>query len=137
MLSPLTSAAVAIGLLCLAGCGSAKKNRSKLDEAMLDVSKSYQMEPGTAQWFFLGKQSNPKKIVVKFTSSGSPVSVLLFRAADVSNDSLTTIDSAKAFGGQTSTSDSFVVELPADTETRVVVRGATKATKVEVKISNY
>jgi hypothetical protein len=119
-------AAVAVGLLSLAGCGPAKLNQTR----------AYDLDVGELDGFFLDKQSKPQKVTIEFTSSAGEVSVLLFKAEDAKGDAALETDPAKALGFKTGKGETFVVDVPENTETRLVVRNATKTTKVNVKVTN-
>ena len=69
--------------------------------------------------------------------SNAEVEVLLFKA-DVASDDVKAkqIDKSQALGSQSGKSGSFTVDVPENTETRFVIRGAQKLTKVEAKVKN-
>ena len=46
------------------------------------------------------------------------------------------VDAAKSLGKQKGKSGSFTAEIPENTATRVVVREASKKTKVDLKVTN-
>ena len=120
-------APAALCLLFLAGCGPAKLNESR----------SYELNPAEGDGFLLDKQSKPQKINIEFTSSESEVTVLLFKAEDVPGEEKPlSVDEQKALGFKKGKADSFSVDVPENTETRLVIRGAMKKTKVDVKVTN-
>ena len=118
--------AIAVGFLFLAGCGPAK----------LEVAKSYELEPGMVQGFYLDKQSKPQKVTITFTSSEGEVEVLLFKSEDAPDEKVINVESAKALGSKTSKGETFTVDVPENTEARFVIRGAKTMTKVDVKVTN-
>jgi hypothetical protein len=119
-------ALIAVGSVLLAGCGPAK----------LDVSKSYTLEHGSADGFVLQKQSKPQKITIEFSSSKGEVTVLLFKATDATEENYDVAEKEKAMGYKTGKSDTLVVDVPENTETRFVIRGAKENTKVDVRVKN-
>src|SRR5689334_4048759 len=125
MLSRLLS--VALGALFLAGCGPAKLNENrKMD--LLD---------GEAKAIDLPAVSKPQKITVEFSSPDTEVSVLVFKAEDAKGDEgILGADAAKAIAYKKGKADKFTADVPENTATRVVVRGAGKKTEVQLKITN-
>jgi len=121
--------ALVIGLLTLAGCRPDK---------LSDVSTVTLDDASSAKSRDLPAQKLPQTITVEFTSPVNEVSVLVFKRADVpDNDSLDSADSAKAIGKVlNSKGDKLSVEVPANTETRVVVRNKGKKAEVNLKITN-
>jgi hypothetical protein len=125
MLSRL--AVVAIGTFFLAGCGPSKLNENRKIE----------IEDGEAKAIELPAVSKPQKVNVEFNSSESDVSVYVFKEEDAKGtDGLLGADPKKALGSKKGKSDSFSVDIPENTATRVVVRGAYKKTEVQLKITN-
>ncbi len=118
--------AFAVGLAALTGCGPAKLNESR----------SYDIEPGSAEGFELPAQAKPQKITVDFSSSDGDVIVLLFKVADAQGDDALIADAKKALGMKKATKDTLSVDVPENTATRLVVRGTGKKTKVDVKVTN-
>jgi hypothetical protein len=114
----------AVALLVLAGC------TAKLNEA-----RSYTVEPGLADGFFIPSQPKPQTISIEFTADND-VTVLLFKAADAKGDDAVMADEKKALGFKQGKSGSFTVDVPENTETRFVVRATAKAAKVDVKVKN-
>jgi hypothetical protein len=124
MLSRLLS--VALGALLLAGCGPAKLNENrKMD--LLD---------GEAKAIDLPAVSKPQKITVEFSCPDTEVSVLIFKAEDAKGDDILGADAAKAIAYKKGKADTFSADVPENTATRVVVRGAGKKTEVQLKITN-
>jgi hypothetical protein len=122
----LSAIALATGFLLAAGCGPAKLNESH----------SYEIEPGDAKGFECPAQPKPQKIIIDFTSSPEDVTVLLFKAAEVKDSEMPDTPEAKALGKQTGKSGTLTVDVPENTATMFVVRGAKHPTKVDVKVSN-
>jgi hypothetical protein len=119
-------AAVAAGLVILSGCGP----------ATLNFSKAYKMEPGRAEGPIFDKQSKPQKLTINFTSSDGEVTVLLFKSEDVTELNIFDLDPKKALGFKSGAGETFVVDVPENTETRIVIRDAKKATNVDLKVTN-
>jgi hypothetical protein len=120
-------APAALCLLFLAGCGP----------AALNVSKTLDLETDEARAIDLDAQSKPQKITVEFKSSEGDVSVFLFKEEDAKGDEgLLTSDPTKAIEKKKGKEDSFSADVPANTPVRVIVRGAAKKTKVDVKVTN-
>jgi hypothetical protein len=123
----LPAAAIAAVLALAAGCGPDRLNESK----------SYTIEPMTGDGFVLPAQPKPQKITVEFNSSECEVTVLLFNYADAKDDQQAlTADAKKALGHQKGKSGTFTADVPANTETRIVVRDGVKKTKVDLKVTN-
>jgi hypothetical protein len=120
---------LAVGSLFLAGCGPGK----------LDVSKTYDLDSGEAQAIDCPAVGKPQTIKADFTSSECDVNVFLFKEEDAKAsdpDSILTAQSSKALAKASGKSGSLSAEVPENTATRVVVRGASKKTKVDVKVTN-
>jgi hypothetical protein len=120
--------AIALGLL-VAGCGPAKLNETKtltLDKETMATSLS------------LSAQPKPQTITVEFSSSEGEVTVGVFKQDDIKdNDEMATVALGKALGHKKGKSESFTVDVPENTATRVVARGHTAAkTDVTVKVTN-
>lgn len=120
--------ALALGLL-LTGCGPAKLNETKtlkLDKETMATSLS------------LPAQSKPQTITVEFNSSEGEVTVGVFKKEDIkTDDDMTTVALSKALASKKGKSESFTVDVPENTATRVVARGHTAAkTDVTVKVTN-
>jgi len=116
---------LAIVSLALTGCA-----------AKLNESRSYTLQPELGEGFFLSAQQKPQKITVEFTADGE-VTVLLFKADDAKSDEAALMtDEKKALGFKTGKSGSFTADVPENTQTRLVIRGASKTTKVDVKVTN-
>jgi hypothetical protein len=120
-------AMVAVASIGLAGCGPAK----------LDVNKTYTLDVGEAQAIDLPAIPKPQKITVEFSATAGDVTVLVFKESDAKGtDGLLDADLGKSLGKKTGKSDSFTVDVPENTATRVIARGATKKTDVTLKVTN-
>jgi hypothetical protein len=123
----MSSAVVVAGLLGLAGCGPAK----------LDVNHTLSIEPGEAKALDLKAQPKPQAVTVEYDSAAVEVTVGLFKAADVPDADMEAVPLTKALKGETGKKDgTFTADVPADTATRVVVRGANKKTDVKLHVTN-
>lgn len=113
----------AVGLLFTFGCQPPR----------LDESKSYKMGPGDANLLALPAISKAQTLKVEFTSSKSEVTVYV--AKDVGKDDETPKkeDTLEMKKGKAET---FSVEVPANTATRVIVRDAHETTDVTLKVTN-
>jgi hypothetical protein len=118
-------ALLALALLLAAGCGPPKLNENK----------AFTLESGDAKAFDLPAVSKPQKVTVEFTSSAADVHVLFFKEEDAKDD-LFLADAKKALGEKKGKGDSFTVEVPANTATRVIARDAKTKTDVTLKITN-
>jgi hypothetical protein len=114
----------AVAFLALVGCA-----------AKLNETRNYTLEPEAAEGFVIPGQAKPQTITIEFTADND-VTVLLFKSADAKGDEAVVVEEKKALGSKKGKSGSFTVEVPENTETRFVVRGATKTTKVDVKVKN-
>lgn len=104
--------------------------------AKLEVTKSYDVAPGEAQAIELDPQPKAQKLTVDFKSA-EDVNVLVFKQADCKDDdALLTADAKKALASKKGKTESFGVDIPENTATRVVVRDPAKKTKVDITISN-
>jgi hypothetical protein len=120
-------AVVAFGMLFLAGCGPSKLNENR----------KIQIEDGEAKAIELPAVSKPQKVNVEFNSPDSEVSVYLFKESDAKgDDGLLSSDPKKALASKRGKSESFSADVPENTATRVIIRGAAKKTEVQVKITN-
>lgn len=117
-----------LGLLALSGCGPAK----------LDETKNWTLEPGEGHALDTSAQPKPQTITVEFESSAAPVDVLVFKAADApGDDGIVEAAADKALGSKRGEkSGSFSAEVPENTPTRVVARGAMKKTDVKLHVTN-
>ncbi len=122
-------AVFAIGSLFLSGCGPAKLNENKTLTLDAEVS---------ARAIDLPAVSKAQTINVEFSSSDGDVTVLVFKQEDAKdNDSLPSAPSSKALVKKRSKGESFSVDVPENTATRVVVRESAAAkTDVQVKVTN-
>jgi hypothetical protein len=129
MLCRCLSIAVAFGLVFLTGCGAGK----------LDETRTLSLDVGdAAKSIDLQAQSKPQTINVEFSSTGSEVSVYLFKEEDAKGeDGLTSANPTKALAKKTnSKGDSFSAEVPPNTATRLIVRSGGSKTDVKLKITN-
>ena len=121
-------AILAVGSLLLAGCGPATLNENKT----LTLDTEY-----GARAIDLPSVSKPQTVNVEFSSSDGEVTVLLFKEEDAKGDNMDIFPGAKALAQKRAKADSFSVEVPANTPTRVVARQAAAAkTDVQIKINN-
>lgn len=129
MLAHVTwSATVAGCLLALSGCGAAK----------LDVTKTLVVDVGEAKSIDLDSQPKPQTVTVEFESAASPVSVYVFKSSDApKDDDLFTANATKAIGSKKDEkSGSLAVDVPENTPTRIVFRGAKSKTDVKAHVTN-
>lgn len=125
----LFAAILAVGLIALSGCGPAKLNVKR--DLKFDSVES-------ARAIDLPKQTKPQTLTVEFSSPSEDVSVYVFKEEDApGEDGILTANSKKALGGKTaSRGETFTVEIPANTPTRVIVRAGGKKADVSLKLSN-
>ena len=121
--------AVALGLLLASGCGPAKLNETKtlkLDKETMAAGLS------------LAAQPKPQTITVEFSSSEGEVTLGVFKKDDLKDDdAMMTVPLSKALAHKKGKGETFTVEVPENTATRVVVREHTAAkTDVTVKVTN-
>jgi hypothetical protein len=117
---------IALGLSLAAGCAPPK----------LDESRAYKLETGGAEVMDLPAVSKAQKVTIDFTSSASDVTVYLIKDF-TGKDGLDTMPSkAQILESKTGKSGNFSVDVPANTATRVVVRGANANTDVTLKVTN-
>ena len=118
---------LALSLIGLAGCGPAKLNETK--EWTLD---------GEAKVLELPAVSKPQTITVVFSASSGEVSVLLFKADDAKGESaIVEAPAIKALGSKLkSKGDTFTVEVPENTATRLFVRPVSLKAVVKVTVTN-
>src|SRR5690349_13185084 len=116
---------LAAAFLFLSGCGPAKLNESR----------SYNLDPGAAEGFALPAQSKAQKLTIEF-SAPEEVTVLLFKEADAPDDEMPFASEKNALGFKKGKAETFTVDVPENTPTKFVVRGAAKTTKVDVKVTN-
>lgn len=119
----------ALGLLCLAGCGPAK----------LDETKNWTLNSETpARAMDLSAQPKPQTFTVEFTATGGDVSVFVFKEEDAKGeDGLAYAPASKALGSKTaSTGDSFKVDVPANTATRVIARAGGRKVELKIHVTN-
>ena len=113
-------------LVGLSGCGPAK-----LDETM-KITVDSGGNPGRI--FELDPQPKPQTITLEFESSTTEVTVALFNAS--ATVFAERIDLSKAIKGERGKSGKFTVDVPANTETKVVVGEASKSTEVKLHMTN-
>jgi hypothetical protein len=119
---------VALGLLLSAGCGPAKLNETKT----LSLDKETM-----ARAVDLDSQSKAQTITVEFSSSEGEVFVGVFKKDDIKDDeAMATVGKEKALGSKKSKGETFTVDVPENTATRVVVRDHKTKTDVTLKITN-
>ena len=96
------------------------------------------MDAADAQGVELPAQSKPQAITIEFTSSECPVTVYVFKKDEIKDpkEDLFTAPGSKALAKKTGKSESFTVDIPENTGTWVVVRDASKKTKVDLKTTN-
>lgn len=115
----------ALGLLGLAGCGPPK----------LDVEKTFEFAgSGEVKAVDLPAIKQPQKVTVEFSSDGD-VMVLIFNASDAESLEGASADKALAKTEKPTKSGSISADVPANTETRVVVRPQGKG-PVKIHVTN-
>jgi hypothetical protein len=119
---------IAAAALFLAGCGPGKLNETRSWAGF---------EPEDAKAIDCPAVSKPQKLNVEFSSTEGEVSVYVFKEEDAKGpDGLIGSEPNKALGRKRSKADSFSVDVPENTATRVIVRSAAKKTDVTLKVSN-
>jgi hypothetical protein len=123
-----TVLAVAFALVsfALAGCGPARLNETK----------TYTLEPGTAQSVLLDPQPKPQKINVEFSSTAAEVYVYFIKSQGKDEEVDVTPGKDITLASKNGKEGSFSVDVPENTRTRVIVRGANTKTDVTIKINN-
>ena len=114
---------VAVLVSGLAGCSAPK----------LEQSKDYEMDAGSYQDMILDKQSKPQKITVEFSSTAGSVTVGAYKAEDAKN--ITNTDPKKALTEQNGKQGTLNFEVPANTETHIII-GSNGKTQVKVSVTN-
>ena len=122
----ILAALMVAGLASLSGCGPAKLDQNS--KFMIDAHGT----PGHI--VELSAQPQPQAITVEFDSSTTEVTVALFKTSDEVYPEK--IDLAKAIKGAKGKSGKFTADVPANTETKVVVGEASKSTEVKLHITN-
>lgn len=117
--------ACAFGLSTLAGCGPAK----------LNVSQTLSLESGVPKGLDLTAQPKPQKITVEYASSAGEVSAYVFKASDADALEEPEKNKDKALATKKSAGETFSVDVPPNTATRVVF-WSLKRTEVTVKLTN-
>ena len=118
----------ACGALFLAGCGPAKLNESR----------TWELQAGASQALDLPAISKPQKISVEFSSTEGDVLVAVFKEEDAKGEEgLVNADTnvKKALASKTSKGETFSVDVPENTATRVIVFSRRKTT-VNLKVTN-
>lgn len=117
-----------LACLALPGCGPGK----------LDETKNWTLEPGEGRAIDTPAQPKPQTITVEFESSAAPIDVLVFKAADArGDDGIIEAAADKALGAKRGEkSGSFSAEVPENTPTRVVARGARTKTELKLHVTN-
>ena len=127
LIRPLSVVVLVAGCMFLVGCAR---------NAKLEEKKSYEVAPGEAQAIELDPQPKLQKLTVDFKSA-EDVNVLVFKEADCKgDDALLTTDAKKALASKKGKAESFGVDIPENTATRIVIRDPAKKTKVDVTITN-
>jgi hypothetical protein len=118
---------VAVVVLLVMGCGPGK----------LDVNKPVELLDGEAKAIDLPAVSKAQKINVEFSCPDTEVTVLVFKAEDAKGEEgMLGADAAKALAYKKGKADTFSADVPENTATRVIVRGAGKKTTVQLKVTN-
>lgn len=129
MSSRLAPAVVLVaGFAFVAGCDR---------NARLEVKNSYDIAPQEGKAMLLDPQPKPQKFTVEFKADND-VTVLVFKDSDIpaGEDGIEKADAKKALGQKKGKADSFTVDVPEKTGTQIVMREATKKTKVELSVTN-
>lgn len=115
---------LASGFLVLSGCGP----------AILDETRSWNMDAAETQSLGMDAQSKPQTITVECESTSANVTVGLFKESDAKD--LNSIQFSKALKSESATKKgSFAVDVPEKTATRVVVESSGKTT-VNLHVTN-
>jgi hypothetical protein len=106
----------------------------------LNETKTYTLDTQvSAHRLDIPANKKAQNITVEFSSSEKDVTVLLLKTSDVptGEDGITIAESSKKLAGKRGKTESFTVEVPADTPTTLIVRehAATK-TDVTVKVTS-
>ncbi|MBX9584649.1 MAG: hypothetical protein K2X87_30470 [Gemmataceae bacterium] len=119
---------LAAGLAALPGCGP----------GALNVSRTYDLEPGEARSIDVDGIGSPQTLVVTYESSAGPVTVGVFKKADIpQDDDLMTVPATKSLAPAGKDDKGTVTaEVPANTPVRVVVRDPPKKSNVKVHVTN-
>lgn len=118
-------APLAAALFLLAGCGPPKLNETR----------TYDLAPLEAKALDLPSVSKTQKVTVEFSSTASELTVYLLRDSTGEPD-VNAPDQAKVLASKSGKADTFAVDVPANTATRVLLRGAKVDTKVTVTVTN-
>lgn len=118
------AAALLIGLAGLSGCGPAR----------LDETTKFTIDAVSGRVLDLAAQPQAQKITVEFDSTAGEVKVGLFKTGtQVDADNL---DLTKAIQGTRAVSGAFTADVPGNTDTQVIVGGASKRTEVKLHVTN-
>lgn len=129
MSSRLVSAVVLVaGFVFAAGCDR---------NARLEVKNSYEIPPQEARSMILDPQPKPQKFTIDFKADND-VTVLVFKDSDIpaGEEGIEKADAKKALAQKKGKAESFTVDVPEKTGTQIVMREATKKTKVELTVTN-
>lgn len=123
-------ALLAIALIWVSGCGPGKLNETR----------TWELEGDETRAIDLPAQTKPQTITVEY-SSPEEVTVYVFKEEDARGEEgllNAPANSKKCLppSPKRGKSESFSVDIPENTATRVVVRPSGKATKVDLKITN-
>ena len=118
--------AFALGLLLLAGCGPARLNENH----------TFPLEPQNTRSFDLAAISQPQTVTVDFKSSAADVSVYVIKDAKEGDGLNEPPPKEKTLASKQGREGKFAAEVPANTATRVLVRGADKKTEVTLALTN-
>jgi hypothetical protein len=124
----LLTLALACGAVVLSGCGPSRLNENK----------TWDLDSGVAMALDLPAVSKPQKINVEFTSSAGDALVAVFKEVDAKGEEgLLNADTnvKKALASKESKGESFSVDVPENTATRVIVYSRKKTT-VNLKVTN-
>jgi hypothetical protein len=119
---------LALGAFVGFGCGPSKLNESK----------KWDLEFGDLRALDLPAVAKPQKINVEFSSSAGDVTVYVFKEEDVKGpEGLESADSKekKALVAKRGKGETFSVDIPENTPTRVIVSAHAK-TSVTLKVTN-
>jgi hypothetical protein len=103
----------------------------------LDVTRKLNLDEGEARAIELEGQPGMQTLTVEFSSSKADVSVYVFDAKNArGEDGLLAADPKRALAGAKSKAATIKAVVPAKASVRVVIRGATMMTNVEMRITN-
>ena len=90
---------------------------------------------GDPEMIICPPQSKPQKITVEFESSKSEIVVMLIKSADIPKEEESAVPTSKAIAFKKDKSGTFSGDVPANTETTVLLRGGLK-TNVKLRVHN-